>query len=330
VTIPAAVFGVRSLPDGIRWGVGLAFVTALISGASIFANGFAVRLLPDAAVYTTLKNGVAGVLLIGLAVATVRPADVRALDRRAWGVLALIGVVGGSLPFLLFFSGLAQASAPTAAFIHKTLFVWVAVLAVPFLGERLGLAQLAALAVLLAGQTLVAPPTGIAWGPGETMIAAATALWAVEAVMARRLLARASRPVPAQVVGAARLAFGFIVLAGYLVGTGRLAVVAGLSGAQWVAVLGTGLLLSAYVATWFAALRHAPASLVAAVLVVGAPITALLQAAVSGTLPGAAVLGGEALILAGAVALAAAAVRVGPRVTPTGGEPRRSTVPIAG
>jgi hypothetical protein len=28
--------------------------------------------------------------------------------------------------FLLFFSGLAMASAPTAAFIHKTMFIWVA------------------------------------------------------------------------------------------------------------------------------------------------------------------------------------------------------------
>ena len=60
------------------------------------------------------------------------------------------------MPFILFFTGLAQASAPSAAFIHKTLFVWVALLAVPFLGERLGWLQLAALGVLLAGQALVA------------------------------------------------------------------------------------------------------------------------------------------------------------------------------
>ena len=50
----------------------------------------------------------------------------------------MIGVIGGSVPFILFFNGLAMASAPSAAFIHKTLFVWVVLLAVPFLGERLG------------------------------------------------------------------------------------------------------------------------------------------------------------------------------------------------
>ena len=52
------------------------------------------------------------------------------------------------IAFLLFFSGLAMASAPTAAFIHKTMFIWVALMAVPFLGERLGLVPVAALGAL--------------------------------------------------------------------------------------------------------------------------------------------------------------------------------------
>ena len=112
----------------------------------------------------------------------------------------MIGVIGGSLPFLLFFGGLAQASAPSAAFIHKTLFIWVAILAVPLLGERLGLVQLGALAVLLVGQAMILTPAGVAWGMGETMIAAATLLWAGETIVARRVL----RTVPAAVVGAAR------------------------------------------------------------------------------------------------------------------------------
>ena len=149
--------------------------------------------------------------------------QVRALDRRAWAGLTVIGVIGGSVPFILFFSGLAIASAPTAAFIHKTLFVWVVVLAVPFLGERLGWFPLAALGVLLAGQFLAAPPTGVTWGTGETMILAATALWAVEVVIARRLLVR---DVPSPLLGAARLGIGLVVLVGYLAITGRLGVVA--------------------------------------------------------------------------------------------------------
>ena len=291
---------VRSrIPSTLRWGIGLAFGTALISGFSIFVNGFAVKQVPDPAVYTTLKNGVAALLLMVLAAATVRRDEIAAVDRRSWLKLGIIGIVGGSVPFLLFFTGLAQASAPSAAFIQKTLFIWVAVLAVPFLGERLGLAQLGALGVLMAGQFLVVMPSGVVWGSGESMIALATLLWAVESVLAKRLLAS----VPSQVVGAARLGIGLVVLIGFVVVTGRAGSIAALTASQWGWVLGTGLILTAYVATWFGALRRAPASLVTAVLVVGAPVTALLQALQKGTLPGAPVVVGDGLIVLAAVLL---------------------------
>lgn len=288
----------------LRWGVLLAVATALISGVSIFVNGLAVKQLPDPAVYTTLKNGVAALLLIGLALATVRPAQVRAVPARSWGWLAVIGVIGGSLPFLLFFAGLAQASAPSAAFIHKTLFIWVALLAVPMLGERLGLAQLGALAVLLVGQVLIITPAGVTWGVGETMIAAATLLWAVETIVAKRVL----RSVPAGVVGAGRLAIGMIVLTGYLAATGSLGAVATLSAVQWGWILLTGLLLSGYVATWFAALQRAPASLVTAILVLGAPVTAGIQALQTGAIPAIPVLTGQLLVLLAGSALVITAI----------------------
>lgn len=295
----------------VRWGVLLAVATAVISGVSIFVNGLAVKQLPDPAVYTTLKNGVAALILLGLAAATVRPATIRAIPRRSWGWLAVIGIVGGSLPFLLFFGGLAQASAPSAAFIHKTLFIWVALLAVPLLGERLGLAQLGALAVLLVGQAMILTPAGVTWGVGETMIAAATLLWAVETIIARRVL----RSVPAGVVGAGRLAIGMVVLTGYLAATGSLGGVAALSGTQWGWVLLTGALLSGYVATWFAALQRAPASLVTAILVLGAPVTAGLQALQTGAIPPIPVLTGQVLVLLAGGALIAQTLRLW-RLTP--------------
>ena len=289
----------------LRWGVLFALATALISGVSIFVNSLAVKQLPDPAVYTTLKNGVAGLILIGLALATVRPATVRAVPARSWGWLAVIGVIGGSLPFLLFFGGLAQASAPSAAFIHKTLFIWVAILAVPLLGERLGLAQLGALAVLLVGQAMILTPAGVTWGTGEPMIAAATLLWASETIVARRVL----RTVPSAVVGAARLAIGLVVLAGYLAVTGSLGTIATLTGAQWGWVLLTGVLLSGYVATWFAALQRAPASLVTAILVLGAPVTAGIQALQTGSIPPVPVLTGQVLVLLAGGALALGGLR---------------------
>ncbi|MBI2781379.1 MAG: DMT family transporter [Chloroflexi bacterium] len=289
----------------LRWGVLLAVGTALISGVSIFVNGLAVKQLPDPAVYTTLKNGVAALVLVGLALATVRPAQLRAVPARSWGWLAVIGVIGGSVPFLLFFTGLAQASAPSAAFIHKTLFIWVAILAVPLLGERLGLAQLGALALLLVGQALILTPAGVSWGTGETMIALATLLWAVETIVAKRLL----REVPAAVVGAGRLAIGLVVLFGYLAVTGALAKVGALTGVQWGWILLTGLLLSGYVGTWFAALKRAPASLVTAILVLGAPVTAGIQALQTGAIPAPPVLTGQLLVLLAGGALVVTAIR---------------------
>ena len=125
--------------------------------------------------------------------AVVGPAEVRAVSARD-RARPVIGTLGGGVAFLLFFSGLAMASAPSAAFIHKTMFLWVALMAGLFLGERLGWAPIAALGLLLFGQVLVLPPLGITWGTGENLIAIATGLWAVEVVLASASSAGSDRP----------------------------------------------------------------------------------------------------------------------------------------
>jgi drug/metabolite transporter (DMT)-like permease len=138
------------------------------------------------------------------------------------------------------------------------------------------------------------------------MIAAATLLWSVEVVIARRLLLG---NVPSTVLGAARLGIGLVVLVGYLGVTGRLPLLAGLTATQWAWALGTGSLLAGYVATWLAALRRAPASVVASVLVVAAPITALLQAIANGATPSPGSVAGQLVIALGVAATATLAVR---------------------
>lgn len=285
-------------------GIALALVTALISGVAIFVNSYAVKEIADAALFTTLKNGVAALALLGVTVLAARGPRSLPAGARNWTGMTLVGVFGGGLAFLLFFSGLAMASAPSAAFIHKTLFVWVALLAVPFLGERLGLLQVGALGALLASQLLITPPSGVTWGMGETLIAAATLIWAAEVLLAKRLLAR----VDPLVLGVGRLGIGLIVLVGYVGFTGRLGALFALDATQWTFVLATGVLLAGYVGTWFAALQRAPASVVTSVLVLGAPITATLAAAASGTIPQAVPLFGYtlAVLAAGALALVAA------------------------
>lgn len=296
-----------------RTGIYLALGTALISGVSVFLNGFAVRQFPDPATYTTLKNAVAAVILVGavLAVGGVP----RGLVARRWMGLAALGLIGGSVPFLLFFSGLAQASAPAAAVIHKTLFIWVALLAVVLLRERLGAWQIGALGVLLVATLLVQPPSGVSWGGGETLIAIATGFWAVETIVARRLLAS----VPPLLAGAGRMGFGLVILFGYLALSGGLGAVAQLGLVQWAWVVGTGVLLAGYVATWYGALQRAPAATVAAILTLGAPITAGLTAVVNGGVPAAGPLGGYLLMLVAAGGLAIASLRGRQRMAPVAG-----------
>ncbi len=264
-------------------GLALAGTTALVSGVSVFLNATAVRSVGDPVLFTTLKNGVAALILVALAIAAVpRPATtIAALGGRTKLGLVALGVVGGSIPFVLFFTGLASASAPAAAVIHKTMFVWVALLAVVLLRERLGRLQLGALGVLLVSQLLIQPPDGISWTSGETMIAVATGLWAVEVIIARRLL----RGVPSPIGAAARMGIGLALLVAYLAWNGGLAKLGGLGMEQWAWVVGTGVLLSAYVATWYAALRRAPATAVTAVLTLAAPITAALQLVANGQVP---------------------------------------------
>jgi drug/metabolite transporter (DMT)-like permease len=303
----------------LGWGVALAIGAALISGLAIYLNAFAVKQLPDAAVFTTLKNAVAAVVLIAACVGTGAARDIRLIDRRRWRAVLAVGVIGGSLPFILFFSGLAMASAPSAAFIQKTLFVWVALLAVPFLGERLGIASILGLAVLLVGQMLVVPPDGVRWGTGETLILTATLLWAAETILVKRLLGS----IPSHVMAALRMGGGLVVLVGYLALSGKLGVVGGLGPNQWAWVALTGLILAGYVGTWFAALRHAPASVVTSVLVLGAVVTGALTAASKGAPPSPTVVGGYILIVVATLLIVAWSRRAARAVADAG---RRSAV----
>ena len=137
-----------------RTGIAIAFVTACISGVSIWLQPRASAHFSDGGVYTTAKNLVAGVvlLLILLAPGSHGRASVSSITRRNWPALLAVAVIGGSVPFVLFFDGIKDSTATQAAFIQKTLIVWVALLAVPLLKERFQWPHALAIVLLLAGQ----------------------------------------------------------------------------------------------------------------------------------------------------------------------------------
>jgi drug/metabolite transporter (DMT)-like permease len=293
----------------------------LVSGVAVFLNAGAVRELGDATVYTTAKNLVAALLLGALAaVAGARGSQARLRWPHGRGQLAglvAVAVVGGSVPFVLFFEGLARATSVHAAFLQKTLVVWVALLAVPLLSERLGWAHVAAVGLLVWGQAVLGGGVGgLRPGGGEAMILGATLLWAVEVIVAKRLLAGLS----ALTVGLARMALGVLALLGWLAVVGHAGDLARLAPGQWGWVLLTGAILAVYVAGWYAALARAQAVDVTAVLVLGAVVTALLDAAVKGKARASSGLG-VALVLAG-VAVALIAARVARARLPSRGAQR--------
>jgi drug/metabolite transporter (DMT)-like permease len=271
------------IPATRSWGIALAFMTATISGVAIFTNGYAVRRFDGSAPFTTGKNLVAAVALAALAVAlTSRRSREGWTSPRTAGErfgLVAVGLVGGSVPFLLFFEGLSRAASSDAAFLHKTLVVWVALLGIVFLRERIGWPHVVAISAIVGGQLLLTSDlTAIGLGSGEVLIFAATLLWSVEVVVAKRLLAHLS-PLT---VGVSRMGIGSVALVAWLAVTGQLSDMVGYSASQWGWIVLTGALLTGYVATWYSGLARAQAIDVTAVLVFGAVITAALSGAFAG------------------------------------------------
>jgi drug/metabolite transporter (DMT)-like permease len=301
-------------------GVLVGGITAVISGISVFANSYGVHHVPSPSVYTTGKNMVAFLVLgAGALVATVWrrrspatsemaarwvaapehevPAEGRALTSLG---LAYVGIIGGGLAFVFFFDGLARTTATPAAFLRDTLVIWVALLAAPFLHERAARWNIAAIALLLGGEVALSKGIGhLAWGSGTSLVLAATLLWAVEVVVAKRLL----RGIAPATVSLVRMGVGSATLLAYLAVEGSVGSLFALDRAQLGWVLLTGLLLAGYVGTWLTALSQARAIDVTSILVASALITAALQT-LSGAQPLAPEWLGLVLITAGTALVA--------------------------
>ncbi len=254
-----------------KQGIKLALLTAIISGVSVFVNRYAVKAVGDPLVYATVKNLGVG-LLMAVYLANKR-VNLRAITKKDWVKLVAIGVIGGSLPFYLFFKGLLLAESAKAALIHKTLIIWIAVWAVPMLKEKISLKQLGALGLILVSNFIIGGVGEWSWGVGEWMILGATILWAIENVVAKVTL----RKVEVDVIVGARMILGSILLLMATTMTGKLNLIFKLSLSSWGMVLVTVILLGGYVMSWYRAISKAPVTLVASVLSLGAVVTNILS-----------------------------------------------------
>ena len=280
----------------MRKGIYLVLVTAVISGFANFFNKFGIQALgKNAFQYTTLKNVVVALILSLIVLTPIIWPKLKKLTKKDWGKLMLIGLIGGSVPFLLFFKGLSLTSAVSASFLHKTLFIWVAILAWPILKEKITKLQLLALGILLLGNVIFEGFKGLSWGTAETLILVATLFWAVESVIAKISL----KNIDSMVLGWGRMFFGAVILVGFLVVTGNTAGLLTLSLSQigWLVLVSA--FLTGYVTTWYSALKRLPVTVTASFLVLASPITTFLNAAfVTHQLPSQKIIGALVILLA--------------------------------
>lgn len=255
----------------MKKGIQLALVTAVISGVSIFANGIFVS-RTDPLIFAFVRNIVVFLFLSIWIITRSNITHVRSLAAKQWGMLLLIGIIGGGIPFALFFTGLSEIGAVNGNIIQKTLFIWVAIMAVPLLGERIYRLQFVGYAVILAGMFYFGGGITVVHKTGTWLVLAATVLWAMEQIIAKRTL---SHVLPV-IVAWGRMLFGLPMLFAAIVFLGKTGLLSQLSTNTLTPLTVSAVLLTAYMTTWYSALKRAPAVLVSSVLVAAPVVTALL------------------------------------------------------
>jgi drug/metabolite transporter (DMT)-like permease len=249
----------------------LVLSTAIISGFSIYLNKFAVKGI-DSDVFTFSKNLLVGVFMLSLVLFFTGISELKKLSRKNWAKLILIGVIGGSVPFVLFFRGLQITSAASASLVHKAMFVFVSLLAFMFLKEKLDKKIIFAMGLLLVGNYFMIKPT-LSFNLGDLLIVSATLLWAVENTISKHTL----KDLSGNAVAFGRMFFGSLFILVYLFFTGKSSILLNLTMPQLQWILITSGMLVLYVVTWYNGLKYMDVSLATAVLLLGSPITTLLS-----------------------------------------------------
>jgi len=252
-------------------GILLAFLTAIISGFSIFINQYGVLII-NPYVFTGLKNIVVAVLICGLLLIVKDWRLLKNLSKKYWLLLIAIGLIGGSVPFLLFFKGLSLTTSAQGSFIHKTMFIYVMIFAMLFLKEKISKKLLFGGLILLLGNAFLLKFIPHSLGKGDLFVLIATLFWAVENIISKHTL----KELPSRIVIWGRMFFGSIFILIFLALTHQINLITTLSANQISWVLITGIILFGYVMTWYSGLKYLPVSLATTILLLGAPITTLL------------------------------------------------------
>ncbi|MBI4226241.1 DMT family transporter [Candidatus Roizmanbacteria bacterium] len=262
--------------NNLRKGILFAFLTSIISGIAIFYSKISVAKI-NPLVLTTSRNLYVGILFIILFFLSKRWKELKKLKRSQWLTLIFIGLIGGWLPFYLFFTGLQFTQAITANLIHKTLFIWVTILAVIFLGEKLNFNYLISFLFIVFANFYFTKPS-LALGKGEVMILTATLLWSIENIIAKKVL----KSVSSELVGLFRMGIGALLLSFTAIFSGKASLLLTINNQQLTIIIIGGTILFFYVFTWYKALKFAPASLVTLILSFAVVVGNILNGSIAG------------------------------------------------
>lgn len=286
------------------FGTALALVAAVISGFAIPLNKIFV-VNADPTVFTAVRALIIGLvfLLIAETKAGFDFHKFRKFKACSWKPLIAIGVIGGGLAFLMYFTGLQLTTAGRAAFLHKTLPVYAGIFAAVFLKERIPKKHWYALLVMIIGTLMIyvsSTPLS-AWcanpGLGDLLVIGATVLWAAESTIASKVMKKGESNI---IVSFGRMFIGALVLFAAIVLLGKVDDLLAISTQQFTNMLISTGVLFGYVLFWFWSIKHISISRASALLLI-APVISLLAGYLWLSEPVQALqLVGSALILVGA------------------------------
>lgn len=271
----------------------LVFCTAIISGFSIFINKYGVGIFTNPYIYTFLRVLLVSMILSGILFFFKDFKNLKRIRKKEWFFLVLIGLVGGSIPFLLFFKGLSMTSAAQGSFLHKTMFLYVAILASLFLKEKIDKKFILGGLILLIGNFIVLKNFAFHFQKGDFLVLLATFFWAIENTLSKYLL----KNLKGRQVAWARMFFGSVFILIYLIFTNQISPILNLNLKQIYWVLITGILLFGYVISWYEGLRYIPVSQATAILLLGSPITTVLSLVLGGKISIQELISGALIIL---------------------------------
>lgn len=262
------------MTEATKKGVLFALSTAIISGLAIFYNKVVISGGIDPLAFNIIKNGGVAIIISLLIIFTRKLPKLKSLSKGQWSKLWLLAIVGGSIPYILYFDALRQVSAINANLIHKTLFIWVALMAIPILGERLSRWQVAGYILVIWSNIFIGGFSGFRSSGAEFTILVATIMWSAENIIAKFIL----RDTDDLIVAWGSMFLGSIILVAVAIIQHRFQLLFKVTPEQLIISLGSIVLLAGYVVTTFKSLRYAPANVVTAVLVLATPITNVLSA----------------------------------------------------